>query len=266
MGSLSKRSDFNMTSFYERYQQGFYHEVYDELLELGENVFADATYEDAQLVAQSMMRRVRYNINLIISRLNILNYRFGAGMWDIGDEISLEEKLAIQNDLPTFKSPEPETITYIKELEQLIGTLPLSLIHWYKEVGCVNLVGLFPSKGKQEFYPQDGSQLDPLLIYSVKFVLKIILDYKRRNVWEKDPLLPLSPDNLFKYNYSGSGSYSMKIPCKSFDAPLLREKHHTTFINYLRICMRWGGFPGIEQGNKLSSEEVRFLTNDLVPF
>lgn len=57
-----------------------------------------------------------------------------------------------------------------------------------------------------------------------------------------------------------------QLPCKAFDAPLLLEKHHTTFINYLRLCIRWGGFPGLEVDNRLSPGELEYLTKDLLPF
>ncbi|HEU5378534.1 MAG TPA: hypothetical protein VFV38_24190 [Ktedonobacteraceae bacterium] len=255
-----------MATFYEGYQQGAYQEVYDELLKLGENVFLDTFYKDAQLVAHSLMQRVRYNIELIISRLSLLGYRFGEGIWDLEDELDPEVKAMFERSMPVFKPPTSEDLLYLEKLEQLLGVLPLSLIYWYKEVGGVNLVGLFPSEEKHTFTRQDGSYLDPLLIYPVEFVLEMLRDYKRRNVWEKDPKLPLSPDSLFKYNYSGSSPYAMEFPCKAFDTPLLDEKHNTTFINYLRICMRWGGFPGLEQNKTLSQDKIAFLTKDLLPF
>lgn len=33
----------------------------------------------------------------------------------------------------------------------------------------------------------------------------------------------------------------------SIDAPLLEDLHDTTFVNYLRICFRWGGFSEFEK-------------------
>jgi hypothetical protein len=255
-----------MTNLLQRYQRGFHKEVYDELVALGEKMFMSSIYEEAQAVAQTLMQRVRYNIGLIVPRLHTLGYRFGEGMWGLENEISPGEKLTYEKDVPIFGVSTENTLIYIQKLEGLIGNLPLSLLHWYQEVGCVNFVGLFPSDEKRVFDRQDGCDLDPLLIYSVELVYKMVLGYKERNVWEKDPTLPVSPDNLFKYDYSGSGPYVIRMPCKAFDAPLLRERHNTTFINYLRICMQWGGFPGLEQHNKLSREEFTFLTKDLLPF
>lgn len=223
-------------------------------------------YGEAQMVTKALMQRVRQNISLLVSRLTVLGYRFGEGMWGEEDEFSLEEKLLFEQDMPIFRLPTTETSLLVEKLEQVVGTLPLSLFYWYKEVGCVNLVGLFPSKGEQKFGRKEGSYLDPLFVYSVELALRMVSDYRERNVWEKDPTLPISPDSLSKYDYSGAGPYTIKMPCKAFDAPLLRERHHTTFINYLRTCIKWGGFPGLEQNNVFSQKDFDFLTSDLLPF
>jgi hypothetical protein len=96
--------------------------------------------------------------------------------------------------------------------------------------------------------------------------IKMVRSYLNEGVWNRDPSLALSPDNAFKYGFGGSGAYSIRLPCKAFDAPLLFERHHTTFVNYLRICFRWGGFPGLESENRLSQDEIEFLTRDLLRF
>ncbi len=70
-----------MHHFYERYQQGFYQEVYDELLETGEQVFEESVYQDASLVAHAMMERVRSNIKILVPRLRTLGYEFVDGDW-----------------------------------------------------------------------------------------------------------------------------------------------------------------------------------------
>ena len=94
----------------------------------------------------------------------------------------------------------------------------------------------------------------------------MVTSYINKGVWNRDPSLALSPDNYFKYGYGGTGAYSIILPCKAFDAPLLLERHHTTFINYLRLCFRWGGFPGLELDNQLKPSELASLIKDLQPF
>jgi len=43
-----------------------------------------------------------------------------------------------------------------------------------------------------------------------------------------------------------------QVPCRAFDALLLLEEHQTTFVNYLRVCLQWGGFPGLASEKRLS--------------
>lgn len=78
--------------------------------------------------------------------------------------------------------------------------------------------------------------------------------------------LSLSPDDCHKYGISGSGPYSIKVPCRAFDTMLLYEEHETTFVNYLRICFQWAGFPGLERDNRWPPGMLDFLRKDLLPF
>src|SRR6266851_8967928 len=252
-----------MTELYDRYLEGSYQEVYDDLITMQEQVFVEHNYEDALLVAREIMKRVRHNIELLIPRLHDLRYQFGKGFFE---DMSLEERIMVENDAPIFKEPVPETPEKVFSLEELAGTLPLSLKCWYEEVGSINLVGLFPPNGDRDFDLKYGCILDPLFVYSIDMAIKMVTDYIRRGVCNRDPSLALSPDNYYKYGFGGSGAYSIVLPCKAFDAPLLLEKHHTTFVNYLRLCFQWGGFPGLESDNRLSQSELAFLTKDLLPF
>jgi len=248
---------------YDRYLEGFYQEVYDELLAKQEQVVEGHNYEDALLVAREIMKRVRYNVGLLIPRLRDLEYQFGKGFFE---DMSPEERAMVETDAPIFKKPDPKTPEKVLLLEQLTGTLPLSLKCWYEEVGSINLVGLFPSSSDRDFGLEYGCILDPLFIYSIEMAIKMVTSYINKGVWNRDPSLALSPDNYFKYGYGGTGAYSIILPCKAFDAPLLLERHHTTFINYLRLCFRWGGFPGLELDNQLKPSELASLIKDLQPF
>jgi hypothetical protein len=77
--------------------------------------------------------------------------------------------------------------------------------------------------------------------------------------------LPVAPDEYHKYFYSGAGPYA--IPCLNpvAAAPLRYERHKTTFVNYLRICFRSGGFPGWERIEQRPEVDLAFLTADLFP-
>jgi hypothetical protein len=75
----------------------------------------------------------------------------------------------------------------------------------------------------------------------------------------------IGPDSFHKGGQSGGPSYCILLPNTAADALLLYERHHTTFVNYLRICFRWGGFPGFELLGHAREEVVRELTPNLLP-
>ena len=252
-----------MPGLYDRYQKGFHQELYDELLAMQDQIYDPFFYDETLQVMRANMKRVRYNIKLLLPRLGDLGYQFGKGFFE---DMSPEEKAIVVNDAPIFKAPDPRAPEKVPMLEQLTGTLPLSLKCWYEEVGSVNFIGLFSTSNDRAFSIDDGCILDPLFIYSLDMALTMVNYHISGNVWHRDPTLSLSPDNYYKYGISGAGAYSIRLPCKAFDAPLLLERHNTTLVNYLRICFQWGGFPGLEYENRLTQEEFRFLTKDVVAF
>jgi hypothetical protein len=56
---------------------GEYEQVWQELVALGEAVRKEPLYSDTLAVARAMIWRVRYNLELLISRLQTVGYRFG---------------------------------------------------------------------------------------------------------------------------------------------------------------------------------------------
>ncbi len=67
----------------------------------------------------------------------------------------------------------------------------------------------------------------------------------RGTEWDRNAfVLDLAPDYLHKAEISGGPPYGLLVPNDGIDGLLLGERHQTTFVNYLRICFGWGGFPG----------------------
>jgi hypothetical protein len=64
------------TTFAERYQNGDHVAVWNDLTSLGDAVRHDLYYAEAVAVAKETMRRARYNVELIIRRLDAAGYRF----------------------------------------------------------------------------------------------------------------------------------------------------------------------------------------------
>jgi hypothetical protein len=75
----------------------------------------------------------------------------------------------------------------------------------------------------------------------------------------------IAPDPIHKTNQSGGGPYSIRFPDPAVDAPLLGDEDFGTFIEYLRACFRWGGFPGLRTSATPPGEELAHLTQGLLP-
>ncbi len=84
-----------------------------------------------------------------------------------------------------------------------------------------------------------------------------------RDCW----LVCIAPDECFKYDFSGCGGYGIAVPNPAADARLLTEWHRTTFVNYLRICFRYAGFPGWERLERTNDQITALpaLTDGLLP-
>ncbi|HEV2236034.1 MAG TPA: hypothetical protein VGR57_05165 [Ktedonobacterales bacterium] len=274
-----------MSAYLEHYLAGEHEQVWDDLVALGERVREEPLHSDALAVARETMRRVRHNLDLVVPRLERLAYAFGAGFF--GDMTPAEESEA-RRQAPVVAPPAPMTYAHFTELESAVGPLPLSLRAFYELVGSVNLVGRFPGgtvglrpqgiQGSQQRQLPErskvagsldfGSELDPLFVYSLEMALVLFRDWRDRRTASGQSLLPyqlpVSPDCYGKYGTSGGGNYSVEVPCAATDAPLLLEWHKTTFVNYLRICFRCAGFPGLERVAH-PPQELLYLTEGLLP-
>jgi hypothetical protein len=43
--------------------------------------------------------------------------------------------------------------------------------------------------------------------------------------------------------------YGFSVPNAEVDAVLEHEEHALPFVDYLRLCFRWGGFPRLERAD-----------------
>jgi len=228
-------------TYLERYLSGEYELVWAELVALGERVRDEPLSSDAWAVACETMRRVRRNVELLIPRLNALGYRFGDGLFP-DDPIDAE---ALPG--PPYLPPAADAPARVAALDGLVGPLPLSVRAFYEIVGSVNLVGWHPE------WPNEYSP-DPLYIYPLHVQLDMRSDWLMRKAvaperaeWAVSPvMLTMAPDQDAKYGVEGD-VYEMQVPNSGIDGLLLDERHSTTFVNYLRICFRWAGFPGLDQ-------------------
>jgi hypothetical protein len=264
IGSLRNLQEVSvMPTYLERYLSGEYITVWDELHNLGDLDRGSALYQDVWAVAQETMRRVRYNIELLIPRLIESGYTFGYE-WAAGTGFP-------SYSLPVYTSPTEGTLETIAAIEQKAGVLPLSLRAFYEIVGSVNFVGNVPDAWLQ--WQSIPNELDALYVYPASNALEDLIPWQERygdmtdEEWdlpdseEEDIcdswayaalpydcwLVPVAPDEWHKYNISGCGEYEIAIPNAMADARLLTESHHSSFVQYLRRCFQWAGFPKLER-------------------
>jgi hypothetical protein len=126
---------------------------------------------------------------------------------------------------------------------------------WFQIVGSVTLLGKHPvlSPGDDTLRP------DPLVIVPFSQVLR---------AWDASPpevgvegrpfVAELVPCPRGK-------SYSMKLPAVGIDATFENQPHGLSFVDYLRLAIQWGGFPGFESAGQ-RPKEIEFLTQQLLAF
>jgi hypothetical protein len=232
---------------YERYQGGAHRDVWRELVSLGARVREDPYAADALAVAHETMGRVQKNVRMLVERLTALSYRFGTpGGRD--------------RTTHAHTPPPPDIHKQIVSFERAYGILPLSLRAFYEVVGEVNLNGSHPTLA-----PADGPVApDPLVVYALD---EGAVEYEADDDDEegRPAAITIAPDDLHKANTSGGAPYEMAIPDLRADAELLNERHQLFFVDYLRLCFRFGGFPGYDGAAKVP-EEIGALTAGLVDF
>jgi hypothetical protein len=191
----------------------------------------------------------------------------------------------------------PQAVAQLRELEDQVGILPLSVRAWYEVGGGVNLVGVHPGwvqliaeaglveasfwergfwelgGGHAAFDPEAGRhpmlQLEPLLINALgghgPFGTDVLFSHPVADGRYSVALTP-NVQNAYLEQGQDGFSYTIDVPCACADAPLLYERHETTFVNYLRICLRWAGFPGWERLPVRPERDITTLTAGLLPF
>ena len=248
-----------MTHFLQRYLAGEQERVWAELLTLGKQLRVEPLYTEAQAVVRETMRRAKHNIETLVSSLSSIDYVFGYGF------LRPDEADFAQSAPPVYRPPDPNVQEQIEELESLTGTLPLALRGWYETIGAVNFVGDYPR------WDPLVRLLDPLYVEPIEVVLDVCRTQRKWGTTGeaaqgndgRHQFIFIAPDAHLKYNVSGMGAYEIAVPNEAIDGLLLHEPHNTTFINYLRICFRWAGFPGLENYPP-PPEELTRLTQGLL--
>jgi hypothetical protein len=191
------------------------------------------TPDDAE-VATELMRRVAHNVDLVVSRLAGIGWR-----WAYPDSRRIQ--------------PTSDDLTALGQLESRLGPLPLALAACLREVGEVWLCGTLPSASPPTYAFDDLQEYpvlaDPLVLPAAAWVLEEL------ELWDKDDWitskrpfeLEFAPDELHKANISGS-THNLILPSHDVDPILsgVQGREGVTLVEYLRSSLKWGGFPGFE--------------------
>lgn len=235
-------------SYLSRYEAGEHEQVWSEI--------SPCYWKDAQTepfrsevlaVARASMTRVKHNIALLVTRLEALGYTFGYDWMD--DD---ERRAWADEEPPVVSPPLPDIQERFSRLEEAGIRLPLSLQAWYEIVGAVNFVGT-PPNGWRGKYELDPLRVDPLDDYIIDECIS-----ERR--------LCIAPDEFHKYYTSGGGCYYVELDRPSTDALICGSWLVADFVEYLRIALSWGGFPGIGRWAKRPMHDIALLTEGLLPF
>jgi hypothetical protein len=154
--------------------------------------------------------------------------------------------------------PGPDARKEIADFERELDVLPLSLRVFYEVVGEVNLMGHHPT------LDPEGNPVatDPLVVYGLD---EGIVEYDEEGEEERPAAVIIAPDDLHKANVSGGDPYLMTIPDLRADGELVNERHGLFFVDYLRLCFEFGGFPGYE-GKDVVPAQLQSLKAGLLTF
>ena len=285
--------------FFDRYLAGEHRQVWEELVTLGAGVREDPHAADALAVAYETMRHVDANVRTLVQRLQTMKYVFTTDLGSSGsptvqmgaDRIALDDFVRNAGSMPQLggllgrmakavemlagaakgsaKSGRAAVTPHVppgagvrKEIaafEKEVGALPLSLRAFYEVVGEVNLIGHHPSLA-----PRDGQIApDPLVVYGFD---EGAVEYDEDDDDGETPsAITIAPDDLHKADTSGGDPYEMAIPDPRADGELLNERHNLFFVDYLRLCFSFGGFPGYDGVDRVP-DEIATLSAGLVEF
>jgi hypothetical protein len=216
-----------------QYQNGETRSVWDKIASLGQAAFDPREFPAIEAVLIETFERVASNLEIIHSELQGMDYVF----FD----------RALQKPLPDVD----KRLARLDRIVEPFGYVPLSLKYFYRIVGEVNFAWDY---FKNEDFLWEMS--DPLQIFGLDELLESVdNEYWRADMQEglddetfSAAFLELSADDYHKDNVSGGMAYSLEITrTPSIDSNFLFERHTTTFVDYLRICLQSCAFPGNPQ-------------------
>jgi len=236
-----------------RYLRGEHGPVWSELR--SHEALGGDLLEEARAVAKETMSCVSRGADILAERLAALGW------------VPLYGELRTR---PRVEDPE-----VMRRMEEITGALlPVSLWAFWEVVGGINFVwdyeiGVPPDLGVD--LPM--VEMDPLCVAPPEIVTHLFEEWEdeRSGVDPEltDPFsLDLAPDDLIKANISGGAPYAIELPFLGADPVFANEAHELPFVDYLRLCFNWAGFPRLERHADRPDvrEFLRVMRAGLEPF
>lgn len=228
-----------------RYLRGEHEAVWHELR--AHEAIAGDLREEALEVARATMRRVARAADVVATRLAERGWRSLSG--------------ALRTP------PAAADAAVLARLAATTGApLPPSLVAFWEIVGGIDLVWDYNGEDAAPSLGVDLAmeEMDPLAIDPPGVAPYLLEDWdeQRRGVDPElvEPFqLELAPDRLHKANISGGPPYGLELPFAGADPVFANEEHGLPFVEYLRLCFRWAGFPRLER-HRDRADVVTFVT------
>jgi hypothetical protein len=237
-----------------RYRRGEHEAVWRELR--AHEAISGALREEALALASETMQRVARSVDVIAQRLAARGWKALSG--------------ALR------AAPRAEDVQVLASVESVTGApLPPSLRGFWEVVGGIDFIWDYNDNDEA---PDFGvglalAQMDPLSIEPAMAAPHFFEEWQEgRSSIDADLdepcTLHLAPDWLHKANLSGGEPYGIELPFLGADPVLVGEEHALPFVDYLRLALRWGGFPRLERHaeNGAVLQFVAAMTRDLEPF
>jgi hypothetical protein len=212
------------------------------------------------------MRRALHNIAELIRRLDAIGYEF----WN--EEYAYFSRK--DHSGPTPPGSQDPTVSRRSTAEEIVSlhqagergmAVPLSLQAWVEEAGVVDLCGAHPALC---FYLGRSNWPN---VFAEPMMVKPQFEkrgYGPRPASEEVPfsLGRQSKAALPLRTFEGYDNYyALTLPNAAADGTFYAGRRQQFFVEYLRTCFRWGGFPGWENYAERPEKELAFLRDGLLP-
>lgn len=236
-----------------RYIRGEHNAVWNELRSY--EALAGDLLEQARAVANETMKRVARNADLLSERLYVSGW------------------MPLYGELRT--RPRAEDRAVMHRIEEVSGApLPVSLRAFWEIVGGINFIWDYDRGDAPELgVDLPMVKMDPLCVDPPEVVTHLFEQWEEERSGVNPEFcnpynLDLAPDYYHKANFSGGGPYGIELPFLGADPLFEEEAHKLPFVDYLRLCFRWGGFSRLESHADRPDvyEFLKRMTNDLEQF